>query len=186
MNLESPVLRPALALLVLALSTLLVPASGQCAPHPDFAGSWLLDPERSDSPDAVLELLGKSAIERALARKVRPRHVIVQDEAGITLTVESALQDRTERIPLDGSVIESPGLDGQPLRARFQWSADGQVIVMDSEGKLQDGRPLAVRSTRQLQDPRTMVLTWELDVGGRKASLRRVFRKEGKAGGGGG
>ena len=165
-------------LTIVVLLVVLPFAPALAEPHPDLSGTWVVELAASDSPDELLKMLGKSAVERAIARKMRPTHRIVQDEGGITLTVESPIDTRTERLHLDGREVESRSLSGDPVTARHNWSDDGTTIVTQTSATTKEGRALRVTGRRRLIDATTMELVWELDSEGTHARMRRVLRKE--------
>jgi hypothetical protein len=168
--------------LCLAICALLVAGATDAragGEHPDFTGTWGLDLDASDPLDPLLEVQGRSWIERKVARSMKVTQKIQQAGATITISVESVLRTKVDEFTI-GSPWEKRDTDelGR-VRQRTEWSPDGKRLVVRNEAKLKDGTEGELRVSRWLEDDaRTMIQLLELVLkDGRQLKARRVFRR---------
>jgi hypothetical protein len=141
--------------------------------HPDFRGEWKIDLASSESLAPILRAKGKSAVEVAVLSRVPITHIITGDHRQMTVRVKTPLFDRTEVLPLDGTLTHVADPEGNPAEATTRWSEDGQSIVTVTEQP-----SLRVTITRSLDpDRRTMYLDLKYHFSKQDPiCVRRVFR----------
>lgn len=145
------------------------------APHAGLAGTWLLDKEASDDIDPLLGALGRSAMKRMMARKLKkithvvavaPGWIDVEIHAGpVTATSHLEFGVPSETFIVGGSAIVTSEL------------VDGAVV---SAGELDvDGVTVVFRSHRSLVDADTTALVMSVEQPGEPTvTVRRVFRRQ--------
>ncbi len=143
-------------------------------PSPGLAGVWSLDADASDAPDALLAALGRSAMERAVARKIKKvTQTVTIGDGWIEVETANAFRTATTRTELGQAA--SVDLFGQPMKLMAK-SVDGRVVA-DGTVDLAGG-PAAFSSARELSDPDTMTLSMKLaPASGETVTIRRVFRR---------
>jgi hypothetical protein len=110
------------------------------AANPDFSGSWSLDLAASDSVDPILAAQGVGWAERQAAKSLTATQHIRQSTSTLTIDIESAVIDKTEVLPLDGSPQSGTTRDGKPRVARTTWQGSALVttaVVTAPEGAQQ-------------------------------------------------
>ena len=163
-----------------------VPVLAQEAPEPvaeaasdlsvsALAGVWSLDAAASDAPDALLKALGRSSMERAMARRIKKvTQTVSVGDGWIEVKNSNALRTETTRTLL-GTPSEV-SLMGQAMTLVAK--VEGNAVV--STGTLAlDGGDAAFVASRSLGDADTMVLSFSLTpASGEAVKLRRVFRRQ--------
>ena len=169
----------AIMITVLALETIGAAPPLAGGEHPDFTGTWKIDLEASDPLDALLEVQGRSWIERKAARAMKVTQRITQTADSITIAVESVLRTKTDTFAIGGPWEERDTDELGRVRVRTEWSEDGVRLVVRNEAKLKDGTQGELRISRWLEDGgKTMVQLVELALkDGRNPKARRVFRR---------
>jgi hypothetical protein len=141
----------------------------------DLVGVWGLDAAASDAPDALLTALGRSSMERAMARRIKKvTQTVSMGDGWIEVKNANAIRTETTRTTL-GERAEVQLL-GQTM-VLLATIEDAQVVATGTL-ELEEG-PAKFRSTRGLEDANTMVLTLALTPeAGDAVALRRVFRRQ--------
>jgi hypothetical protein len=99
-------------------------------PRPaSLAGSWILDPERSDPPTRMVEALEIPWYARALVRAATPKFEMRPVEAGVLVERSGPGGDRRQRIWADG--VERSGEDQleRTYRERSRWEGTARLVV---------------------------------------------------------
>jgi hypothetical protein len=135
---------------------------------PSFAGTWVLNAERSDAIDAAAEVLKVDAMTRPFMPK-KPEQMI-QIGPG-TLTVSSKAAKRTETFTLDGITPTSVNLFNASgsVTARL----DGEAVVLAGTLSVED-KPLRFVSRRTVVGDEMTVVT---QLGETVTFTRRFWRK---------
>ena len=100
------------------------------APHPDFSGSWKMDPARSESAHQDVPLTGTSTL------------VITQAPASITIEATRAEDNRPTAFhelltfQLDGSETPSTGAGGATVTGKAHW--EGNQLVAETVRNVED------------------------------------------------
>lgn len=143
----------------------------------DFAGTWKMDPARSDDPDALLRAWGASWLERRAARSMAPTQIISVTAERVTIVIETSILTRTDTLILDGSPQASVSRAGGPVTTRSHWA--DSALVSRSELTTKDGRAIQLVATRTIEDGgATMRQRLELIENGTTLSADRVFARE--------
>lgn len=162
--------------LLLALLLLASPVfAADAAPAPGLAGVWALDADASDSVDPLLATLGRSKMERTMAKRIKGvTHTITLGEGWVEVTNANTFRTQTSRIELGKTnTVDSMG---QAMEVSAE-SKDGRVLTT---GVLAlSAGPATMQTARGLADPSTMELVITLTPdGGEPLVVRRVFRKQ--------
>lgn len=173
----------AIGLAVLALAVIAAAPARAGGGRPEFTGTWRLDLDASEPLDALLEVQGRSWIERKVARSMNVTQKIRQAGDTITIAVESALRTKVDVFAIGGPWEERTTDELGRVRVKTEWNADGKRLVVRNEAKLKDGTEGELRISRWFEDGgKTMVQLVELDLkDGRHPAARRVFRRVGTA-----
>jgi hypothetical protein len=171
-------MRPA-ALLLLALLLIPTPA-GADEPTVDpvipagLTGTWLVDNDASDTVDPLLKLLGRNALMRAMAKRIKTiTHTIEVDEAGISVLIEAG--PRKEATRSDFGQVGAAFVLGATYDVLTR--LEGGVIVKTATLSIDDA-PIDFRAARSLADADTMHLDFTLTPqGGAPLQVHRVFRR---------
>lgn len=136
-----------------------------------FAGSWECDAARSDSPEAVFEVLHVPRVLRWLAPRSPTQRVSL--EPGAILTRSSFGPE--ERLVLDGKTETHLSMLGTQIVLLAQ--LEGDTIVAHGTARI-DGKTVTMRSTRHIVSDELTVTT-TFGEGATAAVLRRVFKRAG-------
>lgn len=144
----------------------------------DLVGRWTLDTSASQSVDALMAAAGASFLERQAAANMSLTQDIRVQGQELVIVVDSTFTDRTERLPLDGSVQRRTTKDGEPLANRTY--VDGDRVVTVSEITKTDGVAVMEIHRRVEQGGALMRQTLRYTPpGGQTLTADRVFRREG-------
>jgi hypothetical protein len=135
--------------------------------HPDFSGTWTLDPAKSEGP-----MIPTSATLK-----------ITQDEKSMkierTVTMMGATQSRTSNYALDGSPSKNT-ISGNGQSVDFNSTAawSDNVLVIKTTGDM-GGNPFTGTDRYSLSDDKkTMVIAGELSIGGQSVNTKQTFVKQ--------
>ena len=162
--------------LLLALLLLATPAlAADSVPAPGLAGTWALDAEASDSVDPLLAALGRSKMERTMAKRIKSvTHTVVLDNGWVEVTSANTFRTQTSRIELGKT--NTIDIMGQAMEVTAE-TKNGRVVTSGAL-TLSTG-PATLQTARGLADPSTMELVLTLTPdGGKPVIVRRVFRKQ--------
>lgn len=160
---------------LLLLLCLLVPAFAADAAEPGLAGVWSLDAAASDSVDPLLAALGRSKMERSMAKRITEvTHTVVLGDGWVEVTNANRFRTSTSRTTIgETSTVDSMGKSMDVLTT----IVDGRVTTKATT-ELKDG-PALMETSRGLTDPTTTELVITLTPkDGAPIVVRRVFRKQ--------
>jgi hypothetical protein len=140
-----------------------VPASS-AANHPDFAGRWLLNKDRSDALGGAGvngPLMGGRGVDPVLRERMRalarlafdaPAELVVSAQGDVVRLVDD--EGHVTELKADGSKVEEPA-GGMTLQRRTRWEKDRlltEVKAKDGGGEVKqvysrDGDRLVIEST---------------------------------------
>lgn len=168
-----------LVITILFAATHLVPASAAGASdHLD--GVFVLDPEQSDDPTAMMAAMGLTVnkVTRAAARAVKTRLVIDGEQSQVTITVKTPLAKTTVVLPNDGSLVPVAAQLGSG-QGRATWTNGGAELITEMDTVLDDGRKVSARIHRSMMDADTLVQISETTIDGfDTVTMRRVYRRK--------
>ena len=145
--------------------------------NPSFNGVWKLDHTTSDGVGHILEAQGLTWIERTIAERGTPTHVVTWTPERATVEIRSGWYTRLDELPLDGRAHTAQV--ARVGEVKLTSSMQGEALVTRAELVLRDGRPAVLETTRRLVDHDTMQLTMVF-VGpeGPPLTSGRVFRRQ--------
>ena len=162
--------------LLFALLLLAPPAfADDAVPAPGLAGTWALDAEASGSVDPLLAALGRSKMERTMAKRIKGvTHTIALHDGWVEVTNANAFRTQTSRIELGKT--NAIDIMGQAMEVTAE-AKNGRVVT--SGALTLDSGPATMKTTRGLADKTTMELVITLTPDdGEPIVVRRVFRKQ--------
>ena len=150
------------------------PAAGS-ADRAALAGRWVLDAERSDPPDTLLEARGAPWIVRQAAALGNRTMDIRVDGETVTVAVSAGPLSLSETLVADGRFRPVKTPKGDTATARHAWE-DG-ALVSTVGLALADGRPATVLTRREARGDTLVVETTLSDEHGVLAATREVWRR---------
>ncbi len=159
------------------LSLLLAPGHSADAGTPDLTGKWAVDLEASDSLVPILELLGRSWMERKLASHAEVKNIVSQTADLVLIKIRAPFYSETERLALDGEWHEHEQKLTGKYSSRTFWKAG--TLITENRLELPDGEPALLtveRSINSLSD--RLQQTTYLKTKGQELQARRVWRRE--------
>lgn len=158
--------------LSLALAALLASADGGTA---SLEGTWLLDPQRSQALDPLLDRVGAGFFAKTGARSSRPTHVITFGTGTATIEVRS-MRARKNTVALDGKTVTKDDFGGHPVEVTSV--LEGGVLT--SRGHLELGdKQLPIELKRWVHADGTMRFVIRLAPPGEPAiEVERVFTRQ--------
>lgn len=155
---------------MLAATIAAVPAGRGLAPpraHPDFSGTWALDPAKSEGP-----MIPTSATLK-----------ITQDEKALkidrTVTAMGATRSTTTNYALDGSPSKNTiSANGQSVdfNSTAEWSEN--VLVIKTSADLGGNAFSGTERYSLSDDKKTMVIAGEASIGGQSVNTKQTFIKQ--------
>lgn len=158
--------------LIAALSLLLASADGGVEP---LAGTWVLDAQRSQALDPLLDRVGAGFFAKTGARSSRPTHVISFGAGTATIEVRS-MRARKNTVALDGKTVTKDDFGGHPVEVTS--ALEGGVLT--SRGHLELGdQQLPIELGRSVHADGTMRFVIRLAPPGEPAiEVERVFTRQ--------
>ena len=161
----------------LCLCAAIVAAPAAADPSPSWVGTWRLDPERSDGPDEMMELLEYSWLLRVAGRRFRPNMQISIRDGALHVDSPTPFGGRERFLAGDGATHtgEEP-VTNRPYRERGRWQDQGTAIALEREVDLPSGRVAHMR-IRWRVDGDLLFQTSQVRVGEEERRMRRVFER---------
>lgn len=140
----------------------------------DLTGAWILDPDASESVDAMLTAQGVSWAARKVAGNSTPTLRIRHEGGAIHVEATMPRGTSTEVFRADGEPHPTTGPDGATATWTSTWEGDVLVTVQDVTLGGGGGGRLTIRRSRS---GATYVQQVELAItGGETLRARRVFQ----------
>lgn len=158
--------------LSVALAALLAASDGGVG---TLEGTWLLDPQRSQPLDPLLDRVGAGFFAKTGARSSRPTHVITFDAGTVTIEVRS-MRARKNTVALDGKTVAKDDFGGHPVQVTSALEAG----VLTSRGHLELGdKQLPIELKRWVHADGTMRFVIRLAPPGEPPiEVERVFSRQ--------
>jgi hypothetical protein len=171
--------------LAVSMGLLAVPARGTAEPvaiaappREAWVGQWVLDDERSDPPDRMLEAMEVPWHLKLVAAAFDPAFRLTVADRGVEIESETPLgSPRVQQLHGDGAEYDGEDLLERPFRETSRWTPDGRLIVTRTT-ELPSGTVAVVVSTWSLADE-ALTNDMKVTIGGAPPfPLKRVFVRE--------
>ncbi len=164
-----------ISMLTLALA---VGLGGIARANDTLDGTYVLDPEASDDPSAIMKILGMNAVMRAVARKMKTKLTIDGEDGQVTIQLESSVGSNESVLQTDGTPITAEGGEFGSGSMTIRWSEDGSALIGVSDTVLADGRKVHNVTTRKLENADTLLQQFDVTIEGEEpTTLKRIFRR---------
>jgi len=142
---------------------------------PNISGKWVLDTNKSESPDGILTLQGMGWAKRKIAGSVSVSLEITQEADKMRLQMTSSVKSDDQTIPIGGdfAVIKIDDIDTEA-----KVYIDGDHIVSEHKFVNTDNKKTH-RTIRRYVEGNTLVqvTTVKLVDSGEEATCKRYFNK---------